>query len=230
VTPPEAASILAAPLAEAPPPRRNQAGGGLFSRLVAGAAESLRDAEDHLTELDRLAGDGDLGVSMRRGAGALLQRGPSLSDEAPAAGLRSVAADLRAVLGGSSGPLYAAGLLRAAAGLGDAPTPRAWASAMGQACAGLAAIGGASPGDRTMLDALHPAALAFRTAVEAGQSWVVALEAAATAAEEGAMATAALSPRFGRSSYLGERVLGVPDPGAVAVAIWLRALHRAGVH
>ncbi|MDB5374111.1 MAG: dhaK, partial [Belnapia sp.] len=48
--------------------------------------------------------------------------------------------------------------------------------------------------------------------------------AAADAAEAGVAATAAMSPRLGRASYLGDRVLGVPDAGAAAVAVWLRAL------
>ena len=51
-----------------------------------------------------------------------------------------------------------------------------------------------------------------------------ALRAAAAAATEGARATAGMMPRRGRSSYLGERALGHPDPGAEAVAVWLGAV------
>ncbi len=50
------------------------------------------------------------------------------------------------------------------------------------------------------------------------------METAATAAEAGAAATAAMTPRLGRASYLGERAVGAPDGGAAAVAIWMRAL------
>ena len=50
--------------------------------------------------------------------------------------------------------------------------------------------------------------------------------AAADAAEKAAASTADMLPQLGRSSYLGKRVLGTPDPGAVAVAIWLRSLAR----
>ncbi len=48
--------------------------------------------------------------------------------------------------------------------------------------------------------------------------------ACAAAAHEGAEATAGMLPRLGRSSYLGDRALGVPDSGAVAVQIWLGAV------
>jgi dihydroxyacetone kinase len=78
-----------------------------------------------------------------------------------------------------------------------------------------------------MLDALLPAAEAFQAAVSAGEGVGAALRAAATAAEAGARAAAGMTPRRGRSSYLGQRAVGHPDPGAEAVAIWLRALALA---
>ena len=85
-------------------------------------------------------------------------------------------------------------------------------------------LGGARLGDRTMLDALVPAADAFRAGLDEGLEPTAALRNAYRAARAGAQASAQMSPRRGRSSYLGRRVLGVPDPGASAVAIWLRAL------
>ena len=75
-----------------------------------------------------------------------------------------------------------------------------------------------------MLDALMPASEAFRTALDAGRPPRDALAAAADAARRGAEATASLPPRKGRSSYLGDRALGHPDPGAEAVALWLQAI------
>jgi dihydroxyacetone kinase len=75
-----------------------------------------------------------------------------------------------------------------------------------------------------MLDALDPAAAAFQDAVASGASAGVATRAAAAAAAAGARATAGMMPRRGRSSYLGERAVGHPDPGAEAVAVWLGAL------
>ena len=77
-----------------------------------------------------------------------------------------------------------------------------------------------------MLDALIPASEAFGTALKAGRSLHDALSEAAAAAGKGAEATASMSPRKGRSSYLGDRALGHPDPGAEAVAVWLRAVAK----
>ena len=107
----------------------------------------------------------------------------------------------------------------------ETPTPADWANSLRAAGIAVAELGGAQPGDRTMLDALLPAADALRDQRwGAARALAAALRAAAAAAEAGAAATAAMRPRLGRASYLGERVIGVEDGGARAVAIWLRAL------
>jgi dihydroxyacetone kinase len=117
-------------------------------------------------------------------------------------------------------------LLRASIWLRDQPGD--WSGALHAAHLGIAELGGARTGDRTMLDALVPASDAFANAIKAGQTPAEALRAAVDAAESGAKATAAMEPRKGRSSYLGGRAIGHVDPGAEAVAVWLRAV-AAGI-
>ncbi len=190
---------------------------------LTAVAVALEAAEAHLTDLDSRAGDGDLGISMRRAAEALRALpGAALAD--PPRALAAMAQTLRRAIGGSSGPFYATALLRAARDLPATPTPRDWAGAFTEAVASIGALGGAKPGDRTMLDALAPAAAAFGKAVAAGGDLRAAIAAAADAAEGGTAATAEMLPRLGRASYLGARALGAPDAGAAAAAVWLRAL------
>jgi dihydroxyacetone kinase len=135
---------------------------------------------------------------------------------------------LQRSLGGTSGPLYATFFLRASASLGRAAADDAqtWATAFRTGCAAIAELGGAAPGDRTMLDALLPAATAFQGGVTSRLTRADASRSAADAATEGVRATARMLPRRGRSSYLGGRVQGYPDPGAEAVAVVLDALAR----
>jgi dihydroxyacetone kinase len=102
-----------------------------------------------------------------------------------------------------------------------------WVEAFRAGCAAVSELGAASRGDRTMLDTPLPAAEAFAEAVKSGLDAAGILRAGAAAAAEGARATAAMMPRRGRSSYLGKRALGHPDPGAEAVAVWLAALAPA---
>jgi dihydroxyacetone kinase len=75
-----------------------------------------------------------------------------------------------------------------------------------------------------MLDALLPGLDAWLAAIEAKRCPSEAFAAAAAAAEAGAAASAIMTPRAGRAAYMGDRALGVPDGGAVAVAIWMKAV------
>jgi dihydroxyacetone kinase len=93
--------------------------------------------------------------------------------------------------------------------------------ALQQASAAITELGGAKAGDRTMLDALDAFVQELKGS-SAGEAHERLLGAVA-AAQRGADATANMTPRLGRSSYLRDRVLGHPDPGAEAVALWLRA-------
>ena len=139
-----------------------------------------------------------------------------------------MAAIVRRVVGGTSGPLYAVLLLRAAGALQDVaePGPADWAAALTAGVQGVMDIGGAEPGDATMVDALVPAARTLAAQVAAGP-WPAALLAAVEGARDGAAGTAALLARRGRASYVGERAIGRVDPGAHAVTLWLAAVHRA---
>ena len=152
--------------AEAPP--QGPALPGL-RRAALAAAAALDAAEPLLTELDAACGDGDLGISMQRGAAAIRAL-PDAAWSAPDIALRAVGQALRQAIAGSSGPFYSTALLRAARRLETVPAPgaRDWAAAFKDGVAAIAELGGAQVGDRTMLDALSPAADAFSTALEAG--------------------------------------------------------------
>lgn len=200
----------------------------VLRQTVLAVAEALEKAEAHLTELDSLAGDGDLGASMERGAKALRAL-PDTAYANPETLFVATANTLRRMIAGSSGPFYAAALMRAAHSLAGAEAPDAsqWDGAFVEAVNSVPDIGGAKRGDRTMYDALAAALDAWRAARSEGRSGTDAWQAAATAAREGANATANMKPKLGRASYLGDRAVGNPDGGAVAVAIWMEAIAEA---
>lgn len=192
-------------------------------RVIEAACEALIRSEAELTELDRMTGDGDLGVSMARAAKAVQQAVSSYPLNDIARTLKALAHTLGQELGGSSGPFYGVLFLRCGDILGRSrTTERAqWVQAFEEGCQAITALGGAKPGDRTMLDALYPF---LNTLKQQNEATPQAVWAAVEAAEQGAEATAQMRPKLGRSSYLGDRVLGHPDPGARAVSIWLRAV------
>ncbi len=209
------------------PPRT--ALGHRLGAAIRAAAQALIEAETRLTELDQAVGDGDLGITLARGARAVRDTLPSCPLDDPAQTLHELALTLQRSLGGTSGPLYAMLLLRAAGCLRshDPEAATTWAEALRAGGAGIRELAGAALGDRTMLDALVPASEALTSVLRAGNSPAVALSEAVAVAERAAGATASMTPRQGRSSYLGDRALGHPDPGAVAVVIWLRAVSKS---
>jgi dihydroxyacetone kinase-like protein len=194
------------------------------------AAESVKAERDHLTQLDAAIGDGDHGVNMDRGFDAVQKALAGQDGSLPPGRLLILAGKtLVSTVGGASGPLWGTALRRAGRALGDAQEfdGAALVEALDAALAAIVELGTASPGDKTMIDALQPAVDTLRDAVEKDMPLDEALAAAAEAAEEGARATVPMQARKGRASYLGERSIGHQDPGATSTALILRALERA---
>jgi dihydroxyacetone kinase-like protein len=137
---------------------------------------------------------------------------------APGAVLQAVGRALISRTGGASGPLYGMAFRQAGKALGDeqdVPAERL-GTALHAALAGVRQLGGAAPGDKTMVDALGPAVAAYQEALDGTGDLVAAASAAADAAERGLGATVDLAARKGRASYLGERAIGHEDPGAAS--------------
>lgn len=193
---------------------------------VRGFAGLIADNAEQLTRLDAAIGDGDHGINMNRGMKAVLAAVDGDDSPASAAALfKQVGMVLVSTVGGASGPLYGTFFLRlsAASGEVDALDPAGFAKALRAGLDGIVARGKAEPGDKTMYDALAPAADALDGALSDGDGWAAALVAAADAAEAGRDATTPMLARKGRASYLGERSVGHQDPGATSAALLVRA-------
>jgi dihydroxyacetone kinase len=198
--------------------------GRLTKRAIEAACDALIAAESELTEMDRIVGDGDLGTSMKRAAAAIRDAVATYPLDDVASTLKALGHTLRHELGGSSGPLYGVLFLRAGNVMETSSRtglPQ-WAEALEEGYRAISELGGAKPGDRTMLDALYPFVRSLKSGGANFSRGV--LLTAVNEAERGADATAQMKPMLGRSSYLQDRVLGHPDPGAVAVVIWLRGV------
>ena len=203
------------------------AGGADAARAwVERSAQAIADERERLTELDSAIGDADHGANMHRGFRAVLERLEADKQAADAgAVLKTVGATLLSKVGGASGPLYGTFFLRMAAPLAgkEEVEPADWAAALRAGVEGVKARGRAEPGDKTMVDALTPAADALDSALGDGAELGEALRRAAAAAEEGALATIPLVARKGRASYLGERSAGHQDPGATSSHLLIKA-------
>jgi dihydroxyacetone kinase-like protein len=197
---------------------------------LAEAENQINAQSDYLTQLDAAIGDGDHGTNMRRGFDAVGKALAGQGESTPPGQLLIVAGKtLVATVGGASGPLWGSALRRAGRALGDADAfdGKQLALALDAAIEGVVELGAASPGDKTMIDALVPAARAMHAALDGGHTVEDAVRAAADAARSGAEATVPMQARKGRASYLGERSIGHQDPGATSAAIIVAALSRA---
>ena len=202
---------------------------GWAVRWLTLSAQAMAEHRVELIELDRPIGDSDHGENMDRGFQAVLQKLDEAPPETPGAALKAAAMALMSKVGGAAGPLYGTAYLRAATSLGDTADidAEALASALAAARDGVVARGKAETGDKTMIDAWTPAVEAARNAASDGGDVLAVLQAAAEAAEVGAVATDPLVARKGRASYLGERSAGHRDPGAASTALLLRAAAAA---
>lgn len=190
-----------------------------FRRWMTATAASVDREAERLTALDSPIGDADHGSNLQRGFTAVTA---ALEKEAPGTpgGVLTLAGrQLISTVGGASGPLYGTLLRRTGKALGDAAevSPEQLAEALRTGVDAVRTLGGAAPGDKTMIDALVPAVDAL------GDSFT----AARAAAEEGAVATTPLQARKGRASYLGERSIGHQDPGATSAALLVAGLAEA---
>ncbi len=183
------------------------------SPWLRGLADDIAATRDALNDLDRRAGDGDIGTNLDNALRAAVRRGTGAQADL-AADLLSLGTAFSEDVGGSSGPLFGLVLTRIAARVGSDDAAAAAVSAARGLREGVEAItraGGARVGDRTMVDALQPAGWDGQTPRDTLDD--AALEAALT----GAIATAEMVGKRGRSSYVGEKAIGTTDPGALAV-------------
>ncbi|SEB70745.1 homodimeric dihydroxyacetone kinase [Paramicrobacterium humi] len=194
---------------------------------IAAALDAVRvtidENAEELGRIDSIAGDGDHGIGMQRGSRAAAEEAAAVAEKgAGAATLLSRAADAwsdRA--GGTSGALWGVILRTLGEKLGDTEQPSAETVSAGITAAkdAVMSYGKAKVGDKTMVDSLVPFADTLAERVAAGDALLDAWNAATTAAKGAADKTADLMPGMGRARSHGEKALGVPDPGAVSLAM-----------
>jgi dihydroxyacetone kinase len=205
-----------------------RAGARLVVRAFDAMAEALSDAEEELGRIDAIAGDGDHGRGMVKGSSAAREAAAAALADGAGQGSVLIAAGKAwaAKAGGTSGVLWGALLTALGTRLGDTGRPDSPVIAAGvrDGYDALIQLGGAAPGDKTMLDAMLPFTEELEQRVAQGESWQSAWRGAADVATEAARATAELRPKVGRARPLAERSVGTPDAGATSLALCVRTV------
>ncbi|KAI6711445.1 dihydroxyacetone kinase [Diplocarpon mali] len=190
--------------------------------VLTAALQRLIAAEPDITRYDTVVGDGDCGIGIKRGADAVLKflSTTTLTSD-PVLDLSKIVQVIETSMDGTSGALYAIFLNALVHSLRQQPsgpaTPKLFASALQSASTSLSKYTPAQPGDRTVIDALHPF---ISTLAESGD-----LKKAAEASRKGAEGTKGMRASLGRTVYIGgSGYEEVPDPGAWALSEFLMGL------
>lgn len=189
----------------------------LIAAIVANAG--------YLGELDGAIGDGDHGINMSKG---FRLAGERLGTPEPdlATGFERLSDTLLGDIGGSMGPLYGTFFGEMAERLKENPRidKATFAAMLHAGVDAVRDLGGAKPGDKTLLDVLVPATEAFDDAAGLGADFAGCLDAMKRAAQDGLESTRAMVARIGRAARLGERSRGTLDAGAASSQLILVAL------
>jgi dihydroxyacetone kinase phosphoprotein-dependent L subunit len=198
---------------------------GDIERAVKTTATTVLRNEHYFSDLDGLAGDGDFGTSLATGFRIIDADLPEIDKSSIGAMLLKISMLVSKHVGGSSGPIWGTGFMRAAMLTKgkETITLADLTEMLGSAIEGIQARGGAKLGDKTLLDALIPVHETLKThSANATPDYAAALKDSAAAAEEAIETTRTLEARRGRASQVGERSSGTPDPGICAIAIILQ--------
>lgn len=193
---------------------------------LRGYSDTVNDHFDELNKMDSVVGDGDYGVSIKRGLDAVIELLADLEDKDIGTVFKKSGMKMMSVMGGTSGPLTGTLFINMGKQSSDKMelSVEELAVALKAGVDSVMRLGKAEVGDCTMIDAYHPAATALTDAADQGDTLTAAIDKAVAAAESGYKHTAELQARKGRSSYIGERSIGAVDPGAYSAYLMLNAL------
>ena len=196
--------------------------------ILVALVSGIQKNKEYLSEIDGLIGDGDHGVNMNKGFTVFQERclGEDISF---VQGLEELSSILFNEIGGSMGPIYGtifSGMADAGRGYKELGIHEFY-KMLENGYKELTEIIEAQPGDKTIVDAYYPAVKALYESECAGEDFQTALEKMKTAAEEGKERTKEMKAKFGRSSRLGDRSIGVLDAGAASWCILLESMTDA---
>ncbi len=202
--------------------------GDAVAQALRRVCAALIEQSDYLTSLDQALGDGDMGITMAKLANGLLEYLETASLDDLGKFLLGAGMAANRAAPSTMGTLTATGLMRAGREVKGKSqlSPQDLAAMFQAADQGMQERGKAKPGDKTIIDALHPAAQAFAAAVQEGASLQEAGQRALAAAREGLEKVTPLRSKVGRASWVGERTQGKVDPGCAMFVLVLETLNE----
>jgi dihydroxyacetone kinase-like protein len=201
--------------------------------VIKTMAKTIVDNADYFAQLDSIVGDGDFGFSLRNGFEVVAADYDTWDKSSVGAVLKKIGLTLSGKVGGVSGPIWGTAFLRAGVTAGDKTelAPEDVIEMLRAAITGIMARGGASVGEKTLLDALVPATDSLEASISdpamQGDHGVAAIQRAADVAVKAAEDTKGMLAMRGRAAYTGDRSRDSVDAGATAIGVILQAIAAA---
>ena len=201
--------------------------------VIKTMARTIVDNAEYFAQLDAVVGDGDFGFSLRNGFEVVDAEYDTFDRSSIGAILKKIALVVSGKVGGVSGPIWGTAFLRAGTAAGDKTelAPEDVIAMLRAAITGIMARGGASLGEKTLLDALVPATDSLEASIGdpamGADHGYPAIKRAADVATKAAEDTKSMVAMRGRAAYTGERSKGSVDAGATAVGVILQAIAEA---
>jgi dihydroxyacetone kinase-like protein len=197
--------------------------------VVRTIAQTAVDNEKYFGDLDSVVGDGDFGYSLARGFEKVLEGWDEIDRSNPGTFLKKVGMIVTSRIGGTSGPIWGTGFLKAGitAGSSEELSGDQVVAMLRASTDGIKMRGQSDVGDKTLLDALVPMTDRIEKEIQRGADSAAIMAAAASTAREAAEATSEMIAKRGRASYTGERSIGSVDAGAMAVAVLAEHISKA---
>lgn len=200
-----------------------------LKEILGHIVKSMEDAKEELIALDGAMGDGDLGLTMCKGFEAVYQEIDNLEETDMGKLMMKLGMKMNSVVPSTMGTLISTCFVKSAPKVkGKIELNLSDLAAMGRAAVdGVMQRGGSKIGDKTMLDALHPAVVALEQAILENKTIAEAQKDAYQAAIKGVEQTKSLKSVHGRAAYYNEQSIGRQDPGATAVMYIFRGIANA---
>jgi len=200
-----------------------------FMRIIENINKVIQENKLVLNDFDRVIGDGDHGITIAKGLNSAIKKIEESNPSNISDLLKTTGNAITTTIGGVAGPIFGALFFEMGRSIS---TDKEYANLKGlqlmfsSALEKIMKLGGAKPGDKTMIDALYPAVKSLQDSLDSDSTIKETLRKMVLAAKKGAESTSNMISSKGKSSYCGERSLGYEDAGANTVYLILKAAYE----
>lgn len=200
-----------------------------FKTIIEKIAITIINNAQNLSKLDSIVGDGDHGTTIARGFENVLEKIKDNPPDNMQKLLKETGMTLISTMGGAAGPIFGSIFTAMADAIQgkNSIDLNDLSSMFSAALDKVKTLGGAEPGDKTMVDSLTPATESLKNSASKKLSLKEALSLMEFSALKGAQSTKDMVARKGRSRYVGERSLGHQDAGATTMYLIIKSINEA---